>query len=411
MATQLPFETAFAEACSDGSLPGVILAAADKTTVLIASGETFTYFKAFGVRSSKAESSSKPLEPNTILAIASCTKLLTAIAVLQLVEKRLVSLDADVGETILELSKLEIITGINQGSGMPEFEPKMGAVTLRQLLSHSSGLGMDVANPLLAKWRESRGETTSPGVTIEERCNSPLLFEPGTSWAYGVGTSWAGKLVERITGVTLEIYFKDNVLDPLGLKDVTFWPEKRPDMQHRMADLSMTDPAGGVKAVPLEGIDLINGSVDCLGGSGLFASAQDFLIILHAVLTEDERLLRKESYQELLTPQLNDASEQALNDLLARDSRAYHFYGMNVPLPAHKSWSLSGIVTRDEQPGWMGRNTVLWGGIPNIIWFIDRENGLCGLVAPQIITLQDPSTRHLCGLFQRGVYDLYSKSC
>lgn len=227
---------------------------------------------------------------------------------------------------------------------------------------------MDAAHPLLAKWRQSRGETVGSGRTIEERCNGPLLFEPGTSWTYGVGTSWTGKLVERTTGKTLQIYLKENVLDPLGLKDVTFWPAQRRDMQDRMADLSMTDPSGGIKAVPLEGIDIVNGSVDCLGGSGLFASAQDFMVLLHAVLAEDERLLRKQSYHELLTPQLSDASEQALNNVLAKDPRVYHFNGMNVPLSARKSWSLSGIVCMDEQPGWMGTNTVLWGGIPNIIW-------------------------------------------
>ncbi|KAL8903525.1 MAG: hypothetical protein Q9207_003859 [Kuettlingeria erythrocarpa] len=399
MSTQTSFEAEFAKACSNGILPGVILAAANKS-------KTFTYSRSLGVSSSKDEHSDKPLRLDTVLWIASCTKLLTAIAALQLVEKQLLNLDEDVGKKIPELSQIKIITGWDVASGQPILSSKTSPITLRQLLSHSSGLGLDAAHPLLTKWRESRGEAVNSGSTVEERCNAPLLFEPGTSWMYGVGTSWTGKLIERTTGQTLEMYFEENILDPLGLRDVTFWPAQRSDMRHRMADLSMTDPSGGVRAVPYQGYDLVYGCVDCMGGGGLFASAQDFLAILHAVLAEDKRLLSKQSYQELLMPQLSNASEEALNSLLTKEPQAYHYYGMNLPLLGRKSWSLSGIVSIDEQLEWMGRNTVLWGGFPNI--FIDREKDLCGLVAPQIVTLQDPSIKRLCELFQRGIYYLYS---
>ncbi|KAI4176255.1 MAG: hypothetical protein LQ346_007910 [Caloplaca aetnensis] len=327
MSTQTTFEAEFAKACSNGVLPGVILAAANKS-------KTFTYSRSIGVSSSKDEHSDKPLRLDTVLGIASCTKLLTAIAALQLVEKQLLNLDEDVGKNIPELSEIKIITGMDVASGQPVLRSKTSPITLRQLLPHSSGLGLDAAHPLLAKWRESRGEAVNSGSTVEERCNGPLLFEPGTSWMYGVGTSWTGKLIERTTGQTLEM----------------------------MADLSMTDPSGGDRAVPYQGYDLVDGCVDCMGGGGLFASAQDFLTILRAVLAEDKRLLSKQSYQELLMPQLSNASEEALNSLLTEDPQAHHYYGMNLPLLGRKSWSLSGTVSMDEQPERMGKNIGLWGG-------------------------------------------------
>lgn len=339
--------------------------------------------------SSKDEHSDKPLRLDTVLGIASCTKLLTAIAALQLVEKQLLNLDEDVGKNIPELSEIKIITGMDVASGQPVLRSKTSPITLRyvglpirepaaqspeffgrQLLPHSSGLGLDAAHPLLAKWRESRGEAVNSGSTVEERCNGPLLFEPGTSWMYGVGTSWTGKLIERTTGQTLEMYFEENILNPLGLRDVTFWPAQRSDMRHRMADLSMTDPSGGDRAVPYQGYDLVDGCVDCMGGGGLFASAQDFLTILRAVLAEDKRLLSKQSYQELLMPQLSNASEEALNSLLTEDPQAHHYYGMNLPLLGRKSWSLSGTVSMDEQPERMGKNIGLWGGFQILYGYV-----------------------------------------
>ena len=174
-------------------------------------------------------------------------------------------------------------------------------------------------------------------------------------------------MIERATGETLENYLKENVWTPLGMTDTTFWPATREDMRHRIADMSMRDPHGSGKAVPLEGFDIVNGCQDCLGGAGAFGSGQDFMILLQAVLKEDERLLQKESYSELFAPQLNGHSRQALQTLLVNDEMDA-VYGLNVPQAGQKSWSLGGLISLDEYPEWMGKNTMLWGGVPNVIW-------------------------------------------
>lgn len=227
--------------------------------------------------------------------------------------------------------------------------------------------------PLLLKHRiVSRGQVPRSAPTIEERCDSPLLFEPGTSWMYGVGTDWTGKMIERATGKTLEAYMAENIWAPIGARDITFWPEQRHDMKDRMADLSSWDESessGAKKAVPLIGFDLINGSKDCLGGTGAFASAKDFMRVLQAVLQEDERLLKnKDSYDALFTPQLSEASQEALTALLKSNEWLNEELGVNIPLEGAKSWSLGGLLSLDEYEGWMGRNTLLWTGMPNIPW-------------------------------------------
>ena len=181
---------------------------------------------------------------------------------------------------------------------------------------------------------------------------------------YGMGAEWAGKMVERSTGQSLETYMSKNIWGPLHLKDMTFWPAQNTHMHDRVADLSELDATG--KAVPLASWDLINGSTDCLGGSGAFASAQDFMALLKTVMVGDSKLLKDESYEELFKPQLSELSKQALQILLESEGQLYNDLGCNIPLSGQISWSLGGFLSLDRYHGWMGRNTLLAQGIPNI---------------------------------------------
>lgn len=203
---------------------------------------------------------------------------------------------------------------------------------------------------------------------MEEKSTLPLIFEPGTGWAYGAGFDWAGKMIERRTGESLETYMSKNIWGPLGIEDITFWPKERADMQHRMASISILDPSGSRKAIDLPDFDINYGATDCIGGGGAFASSEAYMAILQAVLREDPRLLTLESYLELFEPQLSETSMQALQSLLASSEQMQDALGLNVPLSGQKSWSLGGLLSMDEYRGWMGRNTLLWGGMPNLIW-------------------------------------------
>ena len=126
-------------------------------------------------------------------------------------------------------------------------------------------LRLDLTIPLFTKYQTvERGLTPWAAPTIEERCNFPLLFEPGTGWN-GVESDWAGKMTERATGLILDEYMVKNLLELIGAKDIVFWPLRRPDLIERKADLSIWDESGK-KAIPLIGFDGINGSKNCLGG-------------------------------------------------------------------------------------------------------------------------------------------------
>ena len=143
--------------------------------------------------------------------------------------------------------------------------------------------------------------------------------------------------------------------------------------------MSMRDPLGSGKAVPLAGFDILNGCHECLGGGGAFASAPAFMLFLQAVLREDGKLLQRNSYKELFAPQLNEESRTALQRLLEDDEEMNALYGMAILVSGQKSWSLAGIILMDQHPGWMGRNTVLWGGRCRTSFGEARSSNVTGL--------------------------------
>lgn len=180
----------------------------------------------------------KPMTTDTPFWIASCTKFITTVAALQCVGKGLLQLDAPVYEALPEWKAPEILTGFDD-LGEPQLKLATKQITLRQLLTHSSGMGHNFLSSDLASWRQGEGQHLGAS---EERVVSlmlylishtwkysdremqikrvalPLLHEPGGGYMYSVEVDWAGKIVERVNGgVRLGEYMKQHIFDPLGM--------------------------------------------------------------------------------------------------------------------------------------------------------------------------------------------------
>ena len=238
----------------------------------------------------------------------------------------------------------------------------------RHLLSGSSGHLHEALNPLLLKWRESRNEKPHSGETVVKRFTVPQSFEPGKAWGYGGGWSWAGKMVERVTNLSLEEYMKQNIWDVLGLKDTTFWPKLRADYAERRVEIANVDEATQ-KAQLMDPDFELNGDVtDCIGGGGLFASAADYLALLTALLREDERILSKASIKTMFQPQLNEEAAAAFNHMNQTIPSAEQYFCVNVPAQSPKNYSMGGMVCMEDQPGWHRKGTVMWSGAVCLIW-------------------------------------------
>lgn len=267
----------------------------------------------------------KPIQTNTIMWVASCTKLMTSICALQLVDQGKLALDDPVYNHIPELKDFKILKTFDN-AGKPVEVQHTKPITLRTLLTHTSGLTYDGMHPKLLAWLAYHGREHTVGAKLLQRFNAPLIFEPSESWMYGSSIDYAGLLIERVTGLTLEEYMRQNLWEPLGIRDMTFKLKSRPDMKMRMADMSMRDEKSAKVRLSTERMSYqdANGEEvdDCMGGQGVFTSAEEYIKIVHAVLrmNEEETLLKKETSKEFFRPQLGEGQPSAaLNALLQDD--------------------------------------------------------------------------------------------
>ncbi|KAF1946994.1 beta-lactamase/transpeptidase-like protein [Clathrospora elynae] len=402
------FESFINDAVAAQDIPGCVLVATNRDG-------SFTYANSFGSTSMKPENA-KPLGLDTVMWIASCTKLMTSLCAMQLIERGQLSLDEPVYKHIPELECFTVIKGFSD-AGEPIEEKHSRPITLRLLLTHSSGLAYEGTHPKALAWLKYHNRQPASSGKLLERFSCPLVFEPGESWAYGPSIDYAGLLVERITGQTLEQYMRTNLWEPLGIKDMTFFPSSRPDMKDRMADMSARNETDKVHYTD-ERMTFQDGEgkevSDCMGGQGCFTSAEEYLKIIHALLTCDEEkekkknMLSKASLDEFFKPQLGEGSKQALNAML-QNEMANNALG-STSKSEIKSWGLGGIVLMGDSPDGKKVGTMIWGGLPNLVWWVDRKAGLCGLYAGQVLPPGDAKCAVLSRKFEKGVYEMYEEN-
>lgn len=354
-------EKVFSESVKDGTWPGVVVAATNK-------GGSFHYANAFGKDDCTSEG--RPLAMSSIMALASMSKLMTSIAALQLVEKRLVDLETDVSSLIPTLASQEVLYDWDTG-GRPQTHPRKNPITLRNLLTHSSGAGYDMSNAELAHFTAYKGRKVNSGATVDERFGYPLVFEPDTAWEYGTGIDWVGQLIERLTGQTLEIYLQRHIWEPLGITRMTFWPTIVSGGTAPVK-ISVRDSASGGFSALKEPF-LTEGVTDCFGGQGVYASMEDFLKVLHSILADDRKLLTSRSIAMMFQPQLLPPSRESLQRRVRDSGPESSFIGIFDHYRLY-DWGLGGMLAMENEPSGRRRNTLFWSGMPNLFWVSTRSN-------------------------------------
>lgn len=255
----------------------------------------------------KFDSNNVPDEDTTYWAF-SWTKLLTTVAALQVVERGQISLDEEVETLLPELKNPDILS--EGADGNLVLTPATKKITLRHLLTHQSGIVYDGRTPLLMKWRKSRGEgSLSFCGDVIKAFSTPLVFEPGESWAYGGGLDWAGVIIERLNSTTLGEYMQKNIFDPLGMRHTTFHPDSRPEIKTKLMDTAMKTPDGKlVPAAPWYPADAVTDA----GGIGIVTSVGDHIRVLADLLKDSPTILKRSSVDAMFTPQFSKTGSQAL---------------------------------------------------------------------------------------------------
>lgn len=179
-----------------------------------------------------------------------------------------------------------------------------------------------------------------------------------------------GKIIEAVSHENLDSFFEKYIYEPLGIKDFTFFLNKRPDLLERFADLSVRDPAGE-KVVDGSGQSFNVVVGEAMGGGGLFGTGEDYIKILESYLKDDGKLLKSETAELLFTPQFKEDGGELKTLMETLSVPLWHgVLGGGTPFGAKRNWGLGGMIMMEDAEGgkWRMKGTLSWGGMPNINW-------------------------------------------
>ncbi|DAA79192.1 TPA_exp: Uncharacterized protein A8136_2977 [Trichophyton benhamiae CBS 112371] len=228
---------------------------------------------------------------DSVYWMASMTKLMTAIAVMLCVERGQISLDEDIATVLPDLCSLPVLDRVD-AKGKYSTKTRSKPITLRLLLTHQSGCGYH-SSPYLARWAKQNGRTESifdNDFKVME--TFPLIFEPGSNFMYGSGFDWAGELVARLNGVSLEEFLQAEVCKPLGMTSTTFHPDKRVDMLKRRVEFYERNDDGYL--MPGAEYTKLPAAHEC-GGHGLWSTPRDWNKFVHMILSDGRPILQQSS--------------------------------------------------------------------------------------------------------------------
>jgi methyl acetate hydrolase len=325
---------------------------------------------------------------DTIFRLASMTKPIAATAIMMLVEEGKLSLDDAIADYLPEYADARVIDEFHRDDASFTTRPAASAITIRQLLSHSSGLAYAFGSDIVTALNASGVN----GIDV------PLLYDPGGGWSYAHGISVVGRVLEEIEGVGLDQFLAVRLFEPLGMHD-TFYvvPDNK---ANRVTTTHRSDATGQLIETPNPAS--ITSAVS--GDGGLHATASDYarfiqLILNDGVTPDGDRLLASESIAELKRSQLGDVRVALMDEPAPNLSRAF-------PLGAGRDGFGLGfqITGEHDNPGMRAPGSMSWAGIFNTEFWIDPENGIGGILLLQYLPFYDPDAIELLQGFEARVY-------
>ncbi|MBV9785011.1 MAG: beta-lactamase family protein [Acidisphaera sp.] len=374
-------------ATDTGAVPGVVAMATDGTDTI--------YRGAFGERSLGGGTA---MTADTVFWIASMTKALTGAACMQLVEQGRVGLDNDTGPLVPALAAPRVLEKFD-AAGQPVLRPAKRAITLRHLLTHTAGFVYDTWNEGMLAYMRHTGLPRLATFQKPEHC-LPLAFDPGDAWEYGVNIDWAGKVLEAVTGQTLDAYLQQHLLAPLGMSSTGY--RLRPDVSARLAGMHQRHPDGHLE--PIED-EVAQDPEGFLGGGGMYSTAGDYLrfimMLLNGGALDGVRVLQPQTVALMGENHIGALDVAALPTTMPlRSNDAEFFPGMR------KKWGLSFLINTEAVPGGRSAGSLCWAGLRNTYYWIDPTRRVGGTLMTQILPFADPTVLGLLEEFERGVYGL-----
>lgn len=364
------------------NIPAVAVAVARSSHIL--------YEGAFGTRDSQ---SGFPVGSSSIFAVASMTKPVATVAAMQLEEQGKLKLDEPASRYLPRLGNLQVLEGFDAATGKPQLRAARKPVTLRRLLSHTSGFAYDTWNANLLKYGSAPGARLRPGEP------APLAFEPGANWAYGTGVDWAGRIVERVSGLTLEQYFQHHIFEPLEMRDTSYILP--PEKFARFVSTYQRQADGSLMEIPLIQPPR---PTTFGGGGGLFTTTGDYVRFMQMILRHGSgpgrhRILRAETVSSMTRNQIGTLSAGKLKSFRPGQSADADFH------PGFTDgFGLGFLINATAYDGGRSAGSLAWAGIQNTFFWIDPRRQVCAVLMMHFLPFCDPQAVGLLSDVERAVY-------
>ncbi len=373
-------DAALLAALDAGALSGVVAAVTDRSGPV--------YMKSAGA----LRPGGPPMPDDAIFWIASMAKALSSAAAMQLVERGALALDTPIADLLPGLGEARILSGFD-GRGHPVLRSASTPITLRHLLTHTSGLSGAAWDELTAQYARQAGLPPADSRRLRG-LELPLLFEPGAGWHYGISHEWVGLAVENAAGQPLDLYMKRHLFDPLGMSDTT-WSPRPQDAGRRPAILQRRDDGGLEPTTRAATADPEYVS----GGGYMYATAGDYLSFIRAILNDGGGVLEPETVAEMSRNQTGSIAVGRLDPTPGYPVRRHVFMNGFA-----RCWGLGFQINLEPLPTGRSAGSMAWGGLGNTFFWIDRGRGIGGVFLTQILPFCDASALAAFERFEGAVY-------
>ncbi|KAL2423950.1 Methyl acetate hydrolase [Exophiala dermatitidis] len=354
-----------------------------------------------------------PFDADTTTRLFSCSKLITTIAALQLLEQGKLSLSDPVEKYVPRISKIQVLesfTTNDKGQPQPIFRSPKSKPTIHQLMTHTSGFSYDFFDKPTLQWRLSTGQIPAK---YNDRGNwedfeTPFVADPGAKYVYGTGTDWLGLVVQQIAGLTLPEYVDKFICQQLGMTNT------RPilkDPQEKRLIVHVKGNDGKFKANPaLKNAE----NPQVYGGGGCFYSTMnDFSKLLSTLLNggtspqTQKSILKPETVREyLFKDQLPAEVDKSGLGEIRTSIPAVSNEGSFLPsCPlTQRGWSCALLINHQDLPRGRKRGSGAWAGLGNLYYWIDPTEKIAGMVVSAVFPFFDPTVLKLFEQLERVAY-------
>ena len=367
-------------AVARGDTPGVVGLVVDRD------GELYS-----GTAGKLDTAANVPMPADAIFNIASMTKPVTSVAIMMLLDQGKLKLDDPVSKYLPGFDHLQVLTHFNETDGTYETRPAKRAMTLRHLLTHTSGIGYGFSNPIVARLQKD---------TSKLEWELPLLNDPGEEWTYSASTRVLGLVVEKVTGTTLEEYYQQHIFKPLGMVDTSFAvpadkQSRVPPNNTRVGNALQQQPKATIVSTP---------KPPYRGDGGLYSTAHDYGLFMRMLLNGGRlgsvRILSERSVQLMGQNQIGAVfvSQQPVG-----------IPALTKPFPLGAGRDKFGLgfqlaAQSDDARKYRSAGSMSWAGLFNTEFWIDPQLHVGGVLLMQMLPFYDDGAIRTLQTFEASVY-------